>query len=219
MPSPNQTTAHAPPADAYRAASAHLANIDADWARLVRQVGPCTHRPKPEREPYQALVRAVAYQQLHARAGDAILARLQALYRQTAFPSPQQLLATDPATLRGCGFSARKVATLQALAASALQGLVPTRVAAERLDDAELIARLTTLPGIGRWTVEMLLIYTLERPDILPADDFGVREGWRRLKSLPALPTRRQMEQAALPCRPWRTIAAWYLWRLPELAG
>jgi DNA-3-methyladenine glycosylase II len=201
--------------DAYRRAALHLAQIDADWARLVRLVGPCTHQPKPEREPYQALVRAVAYQQLHARAGDAILARLQALYPQVVFPSPAQLLATDVAELRGCGFSARKTATLHAIAAGAVDGLVPARAAAERMDDAELITRLTALPGIGRWTVEMLLIYTLERLDILPADDFSVRDGWRRLKSLPALPSRRQMEQAALPCSPWRTVAAWYLWRLP----
>ncbi|MCE1242987.1 DNA-3-methyladenine glycosylase 2 family protein [Oryzomicrobium sp.] len=200
----------------YRDASAHLAGVDADWAWLVATVGPCTHAPKPAREPYEALIRAVAYQQLHVRAADAMVARFLALFPEAPFPTPQQILATAPEALRACGFSTRKVATIQALAAGAASGLVPGREEALALEDDALVARLTALPGIGRWTVEMFLIYTLERLDILPVDDFGVRDGYRRLKSLPAAPGRRELAAAGDALRPYRTIAAWYLWRVPK---
>lgn len=198
------------------AASAHIASIDADWLRLVVAVGPCTHTPKPEREPYEALVRAVAYQQLHARAAEAILGRLLALYQGT-FPSPQQLLNIEEQQLRNCGFSGRKVITLKAIAQAALVELIPNRTLADKMPDEQLIERLVSLPGIGRWTVEMLLIYTLERLDIFPLDDLGVREGYRALKSLETLPNRKTLQQAGLVCSPYRTIAAWYLWRAASL--
>lgn len=200
----------------YRAAAAQLAALDADWARLVAAVGPCRLQPEAQREPYETLVRAVAYQQLHARAAEAILARLLALYPQAAFPAPAMLLATEFERLRACGLSARKVDTLQGIARAALDGRVPSRAAAAALDDAALIARLTELRGIGRWTVEMLLIFGLGRLDVLPAADFGVRNGYRRLKGLERLPTPRQLAAAGQAWQPWRSVAAWYLWRVPE---
>ncbi|MND89415.1 DNA-3-methyladenine glycosylase [compost metagenome] len=203
----------------FSTASTFLASIDEHWARLVEQVGPCTHEPKPAREPYEALIRAIAYQQLHARAGDAILGRMLALYPGVAFPSAEQIVVTPPDTLRACGFSASKLATIQGIAQAAQSGLVPCYAEAAQVDDETLIERLTTLRGVGRWTVEMLLIYTLERMDILPADDFGVREGYRRFKGLKAQLTRKQMIETAKPWSPWRTVAAWYLWRAPALKG
>ncbi|MDC7818609.1 DNA-3-methyladenine glycosylase [Pseudomonas protegens] len=196
-------------------ATRFLAALDADWAALIAAVGPCLHQPRPEREPYQALVRAVAYQQLHARAGDAILGRLRALFPGQAFPTPRQLADASLERLRGCGFSARKVATLHGIAQATLDGRVPDAASARGLDDEHLIERLTQLPGIGRWTVEMLLIYSLEREDILPVDDFGVREGYRRLKGLEQPPSPRQLRQIGQAWSPWRTTAAWYLWRVP----
>ena len=196
-------------------ATRFLAALDADWAALIAAVGPCLHQPRPEREPYQALVRAVAYQQLHARAGDAILGRLRALFPGQDFPPPGQLAAASLESLRGCGFSARKVATLQGIAQATLDGRVPDAASARGLDDEQLIERLIQLPGIGRWTVEMLLIYSLEREDILPVDDFGVREGYRRLKDLEKQPSPRQLRQIGQAWSPWRTTAAWYLWRVP----
>ncbi len=205
--------------DPYHAASRHLAAIDADWAQLVATVGHCRLQPKPAREPYEALVRAVAYQQLHVRAGDAMLARLLACQPQQAFPTPAQLLALDAGQLRSCGFSGRKAATIHAIAAATLDGRVPSRQQAAQLSDDTLIERLVTLPGIGRWTVEMLLLYTLARPDILPVDDFGVREGYRFLKALPALPGRRELLAATAACSPYRSAATWYLWQVPGLAG
>jgi len=197
-------------------ASTYLASIDADWARLVKQLGPCGHKPKPAREPFEALVRAVAYQQLHVKAGDAILARLLALHPQQSFPMPAQLRDAGFDAMRSCGFSTRKIETIRGIAAATLSGVVPELAAAQRLPDDELIARLSALKGIGRWTVEMFLIYSLARPDILPVDDFGVREGYRLLKSLDVAPTPKAMALIGDAWSPHRTAAAWYLWRVPR---
>jgi len=207
------------PIDIYRLAANHLSLIDEDWSRLIKSVGPCMHQPEPAREPYEALVRAVAYQQLHVRSADAIIGRFLDLYPEDAFPSPVQILASQFEELRLCGFSTRKISTIRSVAEGALSGLVPTRDIAGGMSDDELITRLVELPGIGRWTVEMLLIYTLDRIDVLPADDFGVREGYRFLKTLDTIPTRKAMEAAGMLCSPYRTVASWYLWRVPSLPG
>ena len=199
----------------YAEAARHLSRQDRAWAAHIEAIGPCLHSPLPTRDPYQALVRAIAYQQLHARAAEAILARFLSLYPDGDFPSPAQLLATTPEQLRACGFSTRKINTVQAIAQARLDGLVPDHDQARRLDQEELISRLVSLPGVGRWTVEMLLIYTLEQMDILPVDDFGVREGYRRLQGLEAQPTRKRMLELGTAWSPYRTVAAWYLWRVP----
>lgn len=205
------------PTPDHREAVNFLTALDEDWARLVEAVGPCLHQPKTEREPYDALIRAVAYQQLHGRAAEAILTRLMALY-QGSMPSPAQLLATEFDTLRACGFSSRKIETIQGIAQGVLSGLVPSRTDADRMSDEALIARLVQLKGIGRWTVEMLLMFTLARPDILPIDDFGVREGYRRLKSLDVAPTPQALKSLGAAWSPHRTVASWYLWRVPKPA-
>lgn len=202
------------PTERYPEARRFLATLDEDWARHVQHIGACLHQPKPARDPYEALARAIAYQQLHARAGDAILGRLLMLAGGT-FPSAAALLEMDVAALRSCGFSASKIATLQGIAQGRVTGLVPDREQALAMNDETLIERLTTLRGVGRWTVEMLLIYTLERDDILPADDFGVREGYRRLKGLAQQPTPKQIKTLGEAFSPHRTAAAWYLWRVP----
>ncbi|MGB5957592.1 DNA-3-methyladenine glycosylase family protein [Pseudomonas sp.] len=198
---------------AYREATEYLAALDPDWSRLIAATGPCLHQATPGREPYEALVRAIAYQQLHARAAEAILGRLLALFPEDAFPSPQQLLSVTPETMRACGFSASKMATVQGIAQARLDGLVPIREEALAMADEALIERLVALRGVGRWTVEMLLIYCLERSDILPVDDFGVREGYRLMKGLDKAPTPAQMRSLGGGWRPYRTVAAWYLWR------
>lgn len=199
--------------EAYREAAQHLAALDPDWSRHIAAIGPCLHQATPGREPYEALVRAIAYQQLHARAAEAILGRLLALFPADDFPQPEQLLAVTPETLRACGFSASKLVTVQGIAQATLEGLVPTREQALNMADEALIERLVALRGVGRWTVEMLLIYSLGRSDILPVDDFGVREGFRRLKGLETAPTPAQMRSLGGAWRPFRTVAAWYLWR------
>jgi len=201
---------------AYQRAARFLSELDEDWARHIAVIGPCRHEAKPAREPYEALVRAIAYQQLHAKAGDAILGRLLALYSGVSFPAPGQLLATDPELQRACGFSAAKLATIRGIAQATVEGVVPNLEEARCLPDAALIERLVSLRGVGRWTVEMFLIYSLERSDILPVDDFGVREGYARLKGLEKAPTPRQMRDIGQAWSPFRTVAAWYLWRLPS---
>ncbi|WP_070094856.1 DNA-3-methyladenine glycosylase [Pseudomonas sp. GTC 16473] len=199
--------------EAYHEAAQHLAALDPDWSRHIAAIGPCLHQATPGREPYEALVRAIAYQQLHARAAEAILGRLLALFPADDFPQPEQLLAVSPETLRACGFSASKLVTVQGIAQATLEGLVPTREQALTMADEALIERLVALRGVGRWTVEMLLIYSLGRSDILPVDDFGVREGYRRLKGLETASTPAQMRSLGGAWRPFRTVAAWYLWR------
>jgi DNA-3-methyladenine glycosylase II len=199
----------------YQSATAFLAELDADWAQLIATVGPCTFEPRPAREPYEALIRAVAYQQLHAKAGDAILNRLLAIYGN-AFPTPNQLLATQFDTLRACGFSSRKIETIHGIAEGALSGLIPSRDDAEAMTDEDLIARLVALKGIGRWTVEMLLMFTLKRMDVLPADDFGVVQGYKRLKKLDIVPKRKDLNEIGKLWSPYRSIASWYLWRVPK---
>ncbi len=206
----------APAETPHHDAATYLRQIDDDWAALIDLVGPCTIVSNEDREPHEALMRAIAYQQLAVRAADTIVGRMLALYPDVHFPSPAQLLETDDATLRGCGFSFRKIATLKTIAEGALSGLVPTRAQAETMSDEELIDRLVSLKGIGRWTVEMFLMFTLGRRDVLPVDDFGVREGYRLLKSLDSQPTPKALREIGLPWAPYRTVASWYLWRVPR---
>lgn len=198
----------------YSESAAFLSSLDGDWADLVARVGPCRHDPKAAREPYEALIRAIAYQQLTARAGDAIIARLKGSLGEGDFPNPQTIVAAEFNALRACGFSARKIATIKAVAEGVLSGLIPARQVAVTMDDETLIERMIAIKGIGRWTVEMLLMYSLERIDILPVDDFGVREGYRALKSLAAPPTPKELREIGRAWAPHRTIAAWYLWRI-----
>lgn len=203
----------------YDKSVAFLRKLDRDWAALIKLVGPCLHDPKAAREPYEAPVRAIGYQQLTAKAGDAIIARLKALHPDVPFPAPKDIIAADFDTLRACGFSASKIVTIKAIAEGALSSLVPPREIAVEMGDEELIDRIVTIKGIGRWTVEMLLMYSLERMDILPVDDFGVREGYRVLKSLEEQPKPKALREISKAWAPHRTVASWYLWRMPRDRG
>lgn len=184
---------------------------------VIRQVGPCALKPA-RRQPYEALVRAIAHQQVHGRAAEAILGRFLACCDCSGFPSPEAVLALTPEAMRACGLSANKVLAIRDIAAKAAEGIVPTRAAARRLTDEELIARLLPLRGVGRWTVEMLLIFTLGRADVLPVDDFGVREGYRLAAGLEAQPKPRDFAAIGEAWSPYRTTAAWYFWRAADLA-
>ena len=195
----------------------YLSALDDDWARLIAVVGKYDLQLKPHREPYEALVRAIAHQQLHGRAAEAILGRFIANFPNTAFPAPRELLAINDELLRACGFSASKILAIKGIATGVIEGIVPTAIEARDMSDDELIKRLVTLRGVGRWTVEMFLIFTLGRPDVLPVDDFGVREGWRKLKSLPLQPKPRAFAEEGSKWSPHRTAAAWYLWRAAVL--
>jgi DNA-3-methyladenine glycosylase II len=185
--------------------------------RIIKAIGPCTLEPV-QREPYEALVRAIAHQQVHGRAAEAILGRFLARHPAHAFPPPEAVLAMEVDAMRGCGFSQSKVAAIRDIAEKAAGGLVPTREGCTRLSDTELIERLVAIRGVGRWTVEMLLIFTLGRPDVLPVDDFGVREGWKVAAGLETQPKPKELALIGEAWAPWRSIAAWYLWRAADAA-
>lgn len=195
----------------------HL-STDPDFGALIRRIGRPRLAIQRQRGPYEALIRAIAHQQLHGRAAEAILGRFEALYPGEAFPDPDAVLATDQTALRACGFSGSKVAALRDICIKTVDGTVPTRRASARMSDAELIERLTTIRGVGRWTVEMLLIFTLGRPDVLPVDDFGVREGYRVLYGLDAQPKPRELATLGEAWAPYRSFATWYLYRAVEEA-
>lgn len=184
---------------------------------VIRQVGPCTLRPV-RREPYEALVRAIAHQQVHGRAAEAILGRFIALFPGHDFPPATQVLSTPAGAMRGCGLSGSKVAAIRDIAEKSVGGLVPTRAKAARMTDAQLIEHLVQVRGVGRWTVEMLLIFTLGRKDVLPVDDFGVREGWRVATGAEAQPKPKELAAIGEAWAPWRSVAAWYLWRAADAA-
>lgn len=188
------------------------------FAELIKRVGRPRLNIQRQRSPYEALIRAIAHQQLHGKAAEAILQRFAALFPQEAFPPPQEVLATADAALRGCGFSAGKIAAIRDICAKTLDGTVPSRRQCHRLDDEALIQRLTTIRGVGRWTVEMLLIFTLGRPDVLPVDDFGVREGYRVLHGLEEQPKPRALAEIGQSWAPFRSLATWYLYRAAEEA-
>jgi len=201
-----------------RAPEAFLSGRDPDFARLILRIGPCTLRVDVTREPYEALVRAIAFQQIHGRAAEAILGRFLDLYPGVRFPEAESVLATESSLLRGAGFSAGKVGAIRAIAEATALGIVPARSEAATLDDETLIQRMVSIRGVGRWTVEMMLMHTLGRPDILPVDDFGVREGWRVLKGLAQQPRPRELAAAGLTLSPFRSAASWYLWRAADEA-
>jgi DNA-3-methyladenine glycosylase II len=201
---------------ALRDARAHLLR-DPLFAELIPRIGRCGLETV-QREPYEALVRAIAHQQVHGRAAQAMLGRLLAHFPGQDFPQPTAILAMPDGALRACGFSGSKVAAITDIAQHAAGGHVPCRRAAARLTDTALIERLVAIRGVGRWTVEMLLIFTLGRPDVLPVDDFGVREGFRVCAGLDEQPKPRVLAAIGEAWAPYRSTAAWYLWRAADAA-
>lgn len=196
-------------------AMGHLATVDPVMCRLIEQIGPFSLKPKIRRSPFESLARAIAYQQLHARAAESILRRFVALFPGRRFPRPDDLLAMRVGSLRNAGFSRPKIMALRDLASKTLDGTVPTGRMMKGLDDEAIVQRLIDVRGIGRWTVEMLLIFQLGRPDVLPVHDFGVRNGFR-IGYRTTMPTPRQLLQYGERWRPFRTAAAWYLWRAAD---
>ena len=199
-------------------AEAHLKRIDRKLAGVIRRAGPCTLKPDGRRTPFQALVRAVAHQQLNGTAADTILRRFIALFPGKRFPAPADLDSVDDAELRAAGFSRSKIASIRDIAAKTRSGAIPTLRVIRGMPDDEIVERLTEARGVGRWTVEMLLMFTLGRPDVLPADDFGVRQGFRILHGLDEMPKPGELLEYGERWRPHRTVAAWYLWRAVDLS-
>ena len=195
----------------------HLSSMDRNMGGLIRAVGPYGLVLENEAHPFQALAHAIAHQQLHAAAARTILARFISNVGNGVFPTPEAVIAAPEAALRAVGFSFSKIAALRDLATKTLEGVVPERRTLERLEDAEIITRLTEVRGIGRWTVEMLLMFHLGRPDVLPVDDFGVRAGFQFTYGLRKMPAPKALALYGERWGPHRSAAAWYLWRACEL--
>jgi DNA-3-methyladenine glycosylase II len=206
-------------------ALAHLRAADAKLGALIDRAGPFTLKLDPLPSPFASLLESILYQQLHAKAAASIHRRVREYFGGD--PAPQLLLDTPDEPLRAAGVSGNKIRALRDLAAHTLDGTVPTRAAIRKMTDAEIVERLTQVRGIGPWTVEMLLIFRLGRPDVLPSTDYGVRKGFAL--AFQRVPKTRPLAAEDLPkpeillkrgkrWAPFRSVASWYLWRACDLA-
>lgn len=209
------------------AACEDLTKADPKLGALIAAVGPFGLRTKSSHSPFEALLESIIYQQLHGKAAAAILRRLLNVFGDI-HPAPEHILATPEDRLREAGVSQGKILALRDLASKTLDGTVPTLARIRRMSDDDILERLTQVRGIGPWTVEMLLIFRLGRPDILPVSDYGVRKGFaltfRRIPkhkpfSNDLLPKPEELLRRGETWRPWRSVASWYLWRACDLAG
>jgi 3-methyladenine DNA glycosylase/8-oxoguanine DNA glycosylase len=195
----------------------HLAVSDPHLGALIDQVGPFRMRPEPTQSLFTALLRSIVYQQLSGKAASTILGRVNGLFAPRRSPTPGEILEIAPERLRAAGLSTAKTAAVRDLAARTLDGTVPSLARIRRMEDEEIIERLTVVRGIGRWTAEMLLIFRLGRPDVLPLSDLGVRKGFGRTFRKRKLPSPATMSRRGERWRPYRSVASWYLWRALEL--
>jgi DNA-3-methyladenine glycosylase II len=200
------------------AAHKYLSKRDPVMRRLIREHGKCDLTPKNHRPPFQSLVMTIAHQQLNGTAANTILSRFKKLFPGRKFPRPEDLAKVTDAQIRACGFSFAKIKSLRDIAAKTLSGVVPSSRQIVNLSDDEIRERLTQVRGVGRWTVEMLLIFQLGRPDVLPVDDFGVRNGFAIAYKKRALPKPKELLKFGERWRPHATTAAWYLWCAADAA-
>lgn len=199
----------------------HFEAVDPVMASIVSNTGhyglsPARIRRRGTGSAFEVLGRSIASQQLSGLVADRIIGRLVAAHGER-FPHPHELVATTPQALRDLGFSFAKAAALRDLAAHSLDGRLPDDATLASMDDEAVIARCIAVRGIGRWTAQMLLMFHLGRPDVLPVDDYGVRNGFRLAYGLKGLPTPRALAAFGARWQPWRSAAAWYLWRAVEL--
>ena len=191
----------------------HLAGTDPRFAALIARARPFDVVANRLVRPFDALAESIAYQQLSGKAAATIFGRVRALYPKRKWLDPELVLKTPDETLRACGLSRSKTAGLKDLAAKTLDGTVPTGRALLRMTDEEIIQRLTAVRGIGRWTVEMLLLFELGRLDVWPVADYGVQKGFAKTFGRRKLPTPKQFLKIGEKWRPYRSVAAWYFWR------
>jgi len=212
------------PFDAVEAVE-YLKSSDAKLAALIDRAGAFSLRLDPSPSPFESLLESILYQQLHGKAAATIHRRVREYF--AGDPAPRLLLDTPDEPLRAAGVSANKIKALKDLAARTLDGTVPAHAAIRRMTDAEIIERLTKVRGIGPWTVEMLLIFRLGRPDVFPVSDYGVRKGFAltflripKTRALAAedLPKPEVLLKRGKRWAPFRSVASWYLWRACDLA-
>ena len=200
-------------------AEKHLAGTDPRFAALIAQSLRYNLKSPTLTRPFDALAESIAYQQLSGKAAATIWSRVRAIYPRRKYLDPKLVLETLDERFRAAGLSRSKIAALKDLAAKTLDGTVPSARALARMADEEIIARLITVRGIGRWTVEMLLLFDLGRPDVWPVDDYGVRKGFAKSFGRRRLPTPKQLMKFGEKWRPYRSIAAWYFWRALDNDG
>ena len=191
----------------------HLAATDPRLAALIARSLRYNVKPAQSLRPFDALAESIAYQQLSGKAAATIFGRVRALYPRQKYLDPKKILATPDDSFRAAGLSRSKIAALKDLAAKTIDGTVPSARAIAQMSDEEIIVRLTEVRGIGRWTVEMLLLFDLGRPDVWPVDDYGVRKGFAKIFGRRKLPTPKQLMKFGEKWRPYRSMAAWYFWR------
>lgn len=195
-------------------AEKHLSKVCKRFAKVIANHEPFPTKFEKSKDPYRALVRSVVFQQLSGKAANTIHTRVLALFPDKDHPDPEDLLNAPDEMLRGAGLSRQKTAALKDIARKRLDGIIPQSRALTRLDNEEIIERLTAARGVGRWTVEMYLIFTLGRPDVLPIDDLGVRKGAEKLYKREFTP--KTLGAYGERWAPWRSAAAWHLWRVAD---
>lgn len=203
---------------AYDDAVKFLQQADPVLGQAIERIGHCRlDEVAQQGDLFSALSRAIIHQQISTKAAAAIYSRFLLLYPHQPFPTAQDILNTPDEILRQAGLSRPKVAYLKDLAQKVIDGL-PTLVELDTMDDEAIVQTLTKVKGIGRWTVQMLLIFRLQRQDVLPVDDLGVRAGIRKIYGLQELPNRATVTSLGQKWQPYRSVASWYLWRSLELS-
>lgn len=200
----------------------YLAATDPRFAALIARSRRYEVTPSESVRPFDALAESIAYQQLSGKAAATIWGRVRALYPKGKFLDPKMVLKTPNRKLRAAGLSGSKVAAIKDLAAKTIDGTVPSARALAKMSDEEIIERLIQVRGIGRWTVEMLLLFDLGRPDVWPVHDYGVQKGFAKAFGKRKLPTPKQLLKYGKKFAPHRSVAAWYFWRAldaPEKAN
>jgi len=201
------------------AATAHLAGCDPRLAKLIAELIPFEPEIDHNQSPYEALMEAIAFQSISGKAAATIFGRIKTLSASGGVPTPEEMLKLTKRQLRKAGLSGAKILSMKDLAQKTIDGIVPTHDEALKLSDQELVERLDSVRGIGRWTVEMFLIFRLGRPDVLPIHDLGVQKGWSVAYGKKHKPRPKELEKFGERWRPYRTVASWYLWRAFERAG
>jgi len=206
-------------ARALRKAEKTLSKADPLLAALIEKAGPCKLERAGHFEPFESLLSSIAHQQLTGKAAETILGRLKTKYGEGAsgWPTPTRLLAARMPSIRACGFSGNKALAIKDLAAKTLDGTVPTAKELHELEEEKIIERLTEVRGIGRWTVEMMLMFRLGRLDVLPVDDFGVRKGYSKLYGKKEMVTPKELRVLAEGWKPYRSVGSWYMWRVLDV--
>jgi len=202
--------------DANRAVR-QLSDSDPTIGKLIGAVGPFRLELDEMLSPFEALAESIVYQQLTGKAAATIFSRVKALYGGERLPNPAMIIDTSDELLRSAGLSRAKTIALKDFASKQIQGVIPDLEELHTLTDDEIVEKLIAVRGIGRWTVEMLLIFRLGRPDVLPINDYGVRKGFAFTFRKRDLPTPSELSKYGERWRPYRTVASWYLWRSLEL--